>query len=358
MGLLHDSAARLMPLLYTFVDVCFALTIISDLGSADVICDRRNQTSPGVEELAMYCQNGGSCTLLGCHCDGGFYGTVCQHSVINAVIVVVVCILPPASWTMVFCYGCKERRRKRRLRQLRRQRQIERNASTDNLSPSFFADDLPPSYSEIAHNNPIALCGMDEEPYQSYTDGPPPPDYDDVLKKAIELGAILPLQATRHSLDIEATHSTYNEGVHQETPIDRVESSPSSVNDSLSSPPVTITTIDETMSTRSEGVMEDSRVQSSVILGDNPVHHSSREELIEDTQTDEYMGETNMGYSEAPNGSVRTLADRRPDSSHREPCTVEDTDSHTLSSVVVTDDNIMNTSQEDLIGADSDDEDC
>ncbi len=60
-------------------------------------------------------------------------------------------------------------RRKRRLRQLRRQRQTEGFASTDNLSPSIFGDDLPPSYSEISHTNPIALCGMDEDPYQVRT---------------------------------------------------------------------------------------------------------------------------------------------------------------------------------------------
>ena len=32
---LHDYFVRFVPLLYTFVDMCFALTIVSDSGAAD-----------------------------------------------------------------------------------------------------------------------------------------------------------------------------------------------------------------------------------------------------------------------------------------------------------------------------------
>ena len=43
-----------------------------------VICDRRNQTD--TTDLPRYCQNNGVCSLEGCSCTGGYYGTICQHS--------------------------------------------------------------------------------------------------------------------------------------------------------------------------------------------------------------------------------------------------------------------------------------
>ncbi len=217
---------------------------------------------------------------------------------------------------------------------------------------------------------------------QTYID-PPPPDYDEVLKKAIECGAVLPLQATRYSEQMDTICAINREGTHQETRIDQLSSSSDSSSDSLashssgsfdcsissdsssgneqeedaSSPPVaSVTTVDETVSVvkNSEEANGDNDTcgQSGVLLSNNPVH-SSREELLEEAQSEEDMHERNMEqchHSEAAD-PLRTI-DEGADLGNTD--TVEESDRLSdVVGVVADEGDVMNTSQEELIDPDS-----
>ncbi|XP_022081546.1 uncharacterized protein LOC110974306 [Acanthaster planci] len=142
------------------------------------------------------CKNGGECNEDGtCECPHGYSGPVCEHTVVSKAILVLVCIMPAITWTIVCCYGCRSYRAKIKRQRRRASARANRQRATSDEDDIVPVDDDPPGYDQAVHENPVAICGLDENPDWTFQTGVNylelPPHYEDLIN-AIKSGKDMP----------------------------------------------------------------------------------------------------------------------------------------------------------------------
>ncbi|XP_038068860.1 uncharacterized protein LOC119738184 isoform X2 [Patiria miniata] len=126
------------------------------------------------------CKNDGVCLGDGtCECPGGYAGPKCETAVVSVAILVLVCIMPMITWTIICGYGWRSYRARVR----RRRRRRARAGSAPDAEANAPVDDDPPGYYQAVYENPV-VTGLGENP--DWTTPPSnylelPPHYEDLI---------------------------------------------------------------------------------------------------------------------------------------------------------------------------------
>ncbi|XP_063953495.1 uncharacterized protein LOC129256200 [Lytechinus pictus] len=133
------------------------------------------------------CINNEVCQDGGCVCPTSHYGAKCEFKVTNALIIVLICTLPPISWLAVCCYGVHSKGSG--LWSGTREREISSDEFEREAEEEVIDDQPPPPYEQsLYYNTAGTFEGVNmiiDEPGSDNME--PPPSYLEWTRKAASL---------------------------------------------------------------------------------------------------------------------------------------------------------------------------
>ncbi|XP_071491303.1 uncharacterized protein [Diadema antillarum] len=101
--------------------------------------------------MNITCVNHQVCQNQTCVCSSSYYGASCEFSVVNALVIVLICILPPASWLIVCCYGVHSKQASKRVQHVNSADHSSGEEPREVVREEIIHDEGPPSYAAVLH---------------------------------------------------------------------------------------------------------------------------------------------------------------------------------------------------------------
>ncbi|XP_003724031.1 uncharacterized protein LOC100887996 [Strongylocentrotus purpuratus] len=165
-----------MIYLVSFLGLICGVITVSGRG-ADLNCTGNTTT----------CINNEVCRDVGCVCPSSHYGSKCEFKITNALIIVLLCILPPVSWLAVCWYGAHSKGASGLWPGSRERSsdEFEREAEEEVIE-----DHPPPTYDQSKNYDTAGTCEGVNVTIQGgpgSDDVEPPPSYQEWTRKAASL---------------------------------------------------------------------------------------------------------------------------------------------------------------------------